>query len=133
MTWRKDLYQELAAATSLTPAARSANTAVNGTGVDLQNYGGNVVLIVAGTITDGTHAFKIQDSADNSSFADAAAADVVGSLTSFTSATTAGTVREASYIGAARYIRVVATTSGATTGGLFSAVVVRGRPRTLPA
>lgn len=133
MTWRKDLYQELAPVTTLAPAARSANTAVNGTGVDLQNHMGNAVLVIAGTITDGTHAFTIQDSDDNSTFANAAAADVVGTLTSFTSGTTSGTVREASYIGAKRFIRVVATTSGATSGGLFSAVVVRGRSRTFPA
>jgi hypothetical protein len=131
MTYRKDLYQELAPVVSLAAAARTSSA--NGTGVDLQNYQGNAVIIAAGTITDGTHAFKIQDSDDNSTFADAAAADVVGSLTSFTSSTTSGTVREASYIGAKRYVRVVATVSGTTTGGLYSAVVVRGRPRTLPA
>jgi hypothetical protein len=127
MTWRKDLYAELAPATSLAPAARTASA--NGTGVDLQNYQANAVFITSGTITDGTHTPKIQDSDDNSTFADAAAADVVGSLTALASNTT----REASYIGGKRYIRVVATVSGATTGGVYSAVVVRGRPRTLPA
>lgn len=131
MTWRRDMYQELAPAVSLAPAARTASA--NGTGVDLQNSQGNMIMITAGTITDGTHAFSIEDSSDNSSFSAAAAADVVGSLTSFTSGTSSGTVREASYIGSKRYIRVVVTASGTTTGGVYSAVVLRARHRTLPA
>lgn len=105
---------------SLTPAARVNGTA-NGTGVDLANAAGVAVVFNVGTITDGTHAPKIQDSADNSTFADVAAADQVGSLVNLV----ASSVQKVGYVGSKRYIRPVITTSGATTGGVSQATVVR--------
>lgn len=56
---------------SLLAAVSAANTAAaTGTGVDLQDYEGPVVITQNHGISTGTLAGKIQDSADNSSFAD---------------------------------------------------------------
>jgi len=127
MSWRKDFDKEIAAATSLAPAARTATA--NGTGVDLQNYQRCAVVFNVGAITDGTHTPKLQESDDNSTFTDVAAADQSGTL----AALTANTNQEVGYLGSKRYIRAVSTVSGATTGGVYAALVVRAGSRTLPA
>ena len=111
---------------SLAPAARTASA--NGTGVDLANFGSATVAFVVGTITDGTHAPKVQESDDNSSFTDVAAADLNGSLAALASDTN----QRVGYRGSKRYIRAVSTVSGTTTGGVYAAVVLRGDARKQP-
>lgn len=67
----KDLKTELVAAVLL--PAQSLSASNNGTGVDLQQYVGNPVVILnvgTQTGTSPTMDVKLQDSADNSSFAD---------------------------------------------------------------
>lgn len=57
----------------LLAAASCANTAAaTGTGVDLQDYEGPVLITQNHGVSTGTLDGKIQDSADNSSFADVA-------------------------------------------------------------
>jgi hypothetical protein len=54
----------------------SCPASVTGTGVDLQSYESAEVVITVGTITDGTHTPKLQESAtSNSGFTDVAAGD----------------------------------------------------------
>lgn len=128
-----DLHNAISSAATINPAA-ARTTTTNGTGVDCANYAAATVVLVNGTVTDGTHTPKIQHSDDNSTFADADTADISGTFTALTSSSTAGSVQEVSYIGTKRYIRCVMTVTGSpSTGGLYSAVVVRGRPRTMPA
>jgi len=56
---------------SLLAAVSAANTAAaTGTGVDLLDYEGPVVITQNHGVSTGTLAGKIQDSADNSAFAD---------------------------------------------------------------
>lgn len=58
---------------SLLTAVSAANTAAaTGTGVDLLDYEGPVVIVQNHGVSTGTLDGKIQDSADNSSFADVA-------------------------------------------------------------
>lgn len=127
MSYRKDLNKDVAAASSLAPAVRTATA--NGTGVDLQGYGAAMVLWHVGTITDGTHTPTLQESDDNSTFTTVAAADLSGTF----SALTSSTVQEVGYIGRSRYIRAVITVTGSpSTGGAYSASIIRGRARNLP-
>lgn len=123
----RDIHNELSVSNSLTPAARTATA--NGTGVDLSTYRAAAVVFVVGTITDGTHTPKLQESDDNSTFTDVAAANQSGTL----AALATGVNQEVSYLGTKRYIRAVSTVAGATTGGVYGAVVARGVPITAPA
>jgi hypothetical protein len=125
----RDLKSNLDLINSIVPAARNAGAAVNGTGVDLQGYGGALVVFTAGAVTDGTHTPKVQESDDNSSFSDVAAGDLYGTALV---AMTANSIQRISYLGTKRYIRPVITTAGATTGALTSAAVVRGLPAAAP-
>jgi hypothetical protein len=109
---------------SLVPAVRTASA--NGTGVDTMGYNTAVAVINAGDIdlasTDETYAFKVQDSADNSTFA-----DVTGLTTTITAD---NEVKKIAINGLGtsirRYVRVVATLGGTTPSWPGSAVIVLG-------
>lgn len=125
--YRADLNKDIASATSLAPAVRT--TSANGTGVDLQNYGACAIIWNVGTITDGTHTPTVEESDNNSTWTAVAAADLSGTLAALTS----NTNQEVGYTGLKRYVRAVTTITGSpSTGGAYAALVVRGRPRTLP-
>lgn len=121
-----DTKQTQDVTTSLAPAARTATA--NGTGVDLQNFHSATIAFVVGTITDGTHTPTIQESSDNSTYTTVAAGDLIGTLAALASSTN----QRVGYKGALRYIRAVSTVAGATTGGVYSAVVLRGDARKQP-
>lgn len=122
----RQLSSRISAAQSLTPAARTASA--TGTGVDLAGYHAVAIYIVAGTITDGTHTPVVQESDDNITFTNVAAEDLQGTLANIAS----NTVQEIGYIGSKRYIRVNVNVTGATTGGVYAAFVVRGRASSNP-
>ncbi|MEW6583259.1 MAG: hypothetical protein AB1416_10925 [Actinomycetota bacterium] len=128
MSSRTNIAQDLGIVQSLHPAART-NATHNGTGVDLAGYEGALVKFDVGAVTDGTHAPKIQESDDNSTYTDVAAADLSGALANLAS----NTPQKQGYIGRKRYIRAVITTTGATTGAIAGATVVRGAPHQTPA
>lgn len=103
---------------NLFPSAARTATA-NGTGVDLQQYSGDVAVLLdsaAGTGTSPTLDVKLQDSADNSTFADISGA-------TFTQVTSAAAAQEKIVINkdaARRYVRAVATIGGTSPSFTFS-------------
>ena len=119
-----DLKNNIEPAISLAPAARNASA--NGTGIDLQGYESALVIVTCGAITDGTHTPKVQESdASGSGYTDVAAGDLIGAL----AACSANALQTVGYKGSKRYIRVVMTIAGATTGAVASALVARGNER----
>lgn len=122
----KDQKSNLGAAASLAPAARTASA--NGSGVDLQGFNAATVAFQVGAITDGTHTPSVEESDDNAAFTAVAAADLIGSLANLAS----NTVQRVGYRGSKRYLRAVATVAGATTGGVYGALVVLGHPNEAP-
>lgn len=123
----RDLYNHLSPTPSIAPGAKTATA--NGTGVDLREHSSAIVLLQVGAWTDGTHTLKIQESDDNTTYTDVAAADLQGSFTAISGAGQANAVQKVGYIGSKRYIRAVTTVAGATTGAVYGASVVRGLPR----
>ena len=130
MTARRDLDKEVAVALTLVPAARNATG--TGTTVDLSGYTKAMAVVSFGVVTDGTHTPKMQHSDDDSTWADTAAADRSGSFSAATSSSGGSAVQEVGYLGSKRYVRVVITMAGATTGALCSASIIRAGARTLP-
>lgn len=108
---------------AIAPAVRTNGT-VNGTGVDLAACSSQTVVFHFGAYTDGTHTPSVQESSDNSSWSNVAAADLDGTLTAAAAAGAANTTQKVGYIGTRRFIRPVMTTAGATTGAASSAMVV---------
>lgn len=129
---RSDLKNDVAVASSLRPASRTA--AVNGLGVDLANYDAAFVVLDLGAIggTSPSFTFEVQDSTDNSTFAAVAAADLdSGQPAAFTAG---DSITEIGYKGIKRYLRVAITAASGTAPTLLcSATVVRGKPRVKPA
>lgn len=130
MSASRDLKSNVSPASSVLPLLRTAS--VNGSGVDLREFDSATAIVHAGTVTDGTHTPKLQESADNSTFTDVATADLQGSFTAITSSADDG-VQQVGYLGDLRYIRVVITATGSpSTGGTIGATIVRGHPHACP-
>ena len=92
----------------------------------MANSEANIFMIHHGAITDGTHTPKLQECATSGgTYTDVAAADQVGTFAAITSSTTAGTFQKVSYIGNLRYIKLVVTVSGTTTGGFYTATMLQ--------
>lgn len=123
-----NLIDSVVAAVALSPAARTNGT-VNGTTVDLKGYETAIALVEFGTWTDGTHTPKLQDSPDNSVWTDVVAGLVEGAFVAVSAGGGSNTIQSVGYKGAQRYIRIVLTTSGATTGALVGGSAVRARAR----
>lgn len=130
----KDIYSNVLVKASLNIAARTDGT-VNGTGVDRNEDGcafqDALVVIHTGTITDGTHTMEVQDSDDNTTFAAVTDTYLTGAEPAVVAAND-NVVYEIRYTGRKRYLRVVAVTTGATTGGIFGATVALSNPRVAP-
>lgn len=126
----RDLYNDIGLVQSLAPAARIASA--NGTGVDLKDYEGAVVLFEVGARTDGTHTFEVQDSADNVTFAAVADSFLQGTEPVVAAAGDANKVYKIGYLGSKRYLRAAVTVAGATTGAVYGANVIRGHAATKP-
>lgn len=126
----KDFYNSMGAEITINPAAYTATE--TGSGVDLQGFEGATVLIVVGAWTDGTHAFEVQESSDDSTYTAVSDDDLLGSEPTVDAADEDETVYRVGYVGTERYIRVVATLSSATSGAEFSAIVAKGFPRKSP-
>ena len=124
----RDLKDSFSVDQSLKPAAAHTSSPTC-TSSDLQGFGGALVVINPGVITDGTHTPKLQESDDDSSYSDVAAADLVGSFAAIASST----AQKVGYVGIKRYVKLVITVSGTTSGGFYSAVTLKGLPSLGPA
>lgn len=127
-------YDDVVVKQSLTPSARTATA--NGVAVDTVANGGmqDAVLVVAcGTITDGSHAITVEDSADGTTgWASVPAANVQGSLPTVVAASD-DAVFEVGVRPSRRYVRAVTTVSGSpATGGVYGAAFILGSPRFKP-
>ena len=127
----RSLYDAIKAVVSLVPATRTASA--NGTGVDTLGYNSALIVINAGDIDlttgDETYAFKVQDSADNSTFA-----DISGATTTVTADNQTKLIRvDGLGTSVDRYIRVVATLAGTTPSAPCDATVLLGNGYNKPA
>jgi len=126
----RDIKNNLDGVSSIDPASYTAST--NGSGVDVRDFDGAMVVFQAGTADTGngdeTYTPSVEESDDNSSFSAVAASDLEGALVNMT----ANSVQRAGYKGAKRYVRAVLTLGGTTPSINASALVVRGLPYLAP-
>lgn len=140
----REFYSDAGAALALSAATRTADA--NGSSIDLRDYDSVLIVGVVGasgdTLSGSVYAeFEVEESDDASTWTDVADAD----LTNYVDGTNAGTfaviddaaeddaIYMTSYIGDARYIRVVYNITGTHTNGMpSSAFVVRGHASRRP-
>lgn len=116
----KDINNNIDAVNSIDPDDYIVT--VNGLGIDLQGFESSAVVFSVGTVTDGIHSPKIQESDDNSIWNDVNITDQEGTLSDLVSDAN----QRVGYKGAKRYLRAVLTVSGATTGAQAASLVIRG-------
>ncbi len=126
----RDIKNNLDGVSSIDPASITATT--NGSGIDLRDFDGAMVVFQAGTADTGsgneTYAPSVEESDDNSSFSAVAASDLEGALSNMT----ANSAQRVGYKGAQRYVRAVLTLGGTTPSIDASALVLRGLPHQSP-
>ena len=126
----RDIRNNLDGVRSIDPASVTATT--NGSGVDLRDFDGAMVVFQAGTADTGngdeTYVPVVEESEDNSSFSAVAANDLEGTLSNMV----ANSIQRVGYKGGKRYIRAVLTLGGTTPSINASALVVRGIPHSAP-
>jgi len=132
---KDSLYDDTIVRPALAIATRTANTAVNGLTVDMtyqKNMFRSIMFVIqTGTVTDGTTTFTMQDSDDGSGWTAVNSAFVQGTLPVVTS-TNDDIVYEVGYTGERRYVRLVATQAGATSGATIGALAILSSPRKTP-
>ncbi|ORW20914.1 hypothetical protein AWC19_14195 [Mycobacterium palustre] len=103
-----------------------------GTAVDTAAFNNRfrdvLFAIAAGALTDGSYAFTVQES-DTTTDGDFAAVDssrVLGSVPTFDSASDDNALRSFGVLPTKRYVRLVCTATGATSGGVLVATAVLG-------
>lgn len=112
------------------------NAAVNGNAVDLAQFGNNfrdVLFIVnSGTLADGDYAITVEESdSSGSGYAAIESSRIQGALPAF-AATDDGVWKSVGARPTKRYVRVVVTPTGATSGGPFTATAVLGNGSNYP-
>jgi len=126
----RDIKNNLDTVGSIDPASFTATT--NGSGVDLRDFDGAMVVFQAGTADTGsgneTYTPSVEESDDNSIFSSVAASELESALVNMT----ANSVQRVGYKGAKRYVRAVLTLGGTTPSIDASALVVRGLPHRSP-
>ncbi|MDH3325166.1 MAG: hypothetical protein OEM38_00450 [Gammaproteobacteria bacterium] len=129
-----DLHSNIDERVAMTPALINSNTTTVGAIIDTHGYGSIEFIAIAGTITDGAYAFKIEDGDDSglSDAADVSATLLLGALTGF-ALTDDNTAKRVGCISKKRYVRLSVVSTAVTTGvNMFSAVAVLGHPDTAP-
>ena len=127
----RDIKNNLDGVSSIDPASITASS--NGSGVDLRNFDGAMIVFQAGTTDTGsgneTYTPSVEESDDNSVFSAVAGSDLEGALVNMT----ANSVQRVGYKGSKRYVRAVLTLGGTTPSIDAAALVVRGLPHHAPA
>lgn len=123
----RDLVSNIGVVMLVAPAVLTAtNTA---TGIDLLGFNAAAVIINTGAIAgSGNFTPKLQESDDNTTFTDVAAADLIGT---FPAVLAASSVYKVGYRGNKRYVRSVITLNSGTSIAA-SVVVVKGHASLRP-
>jgi hypothetical protein len=126
---RTSIYRKSKSVLALTSATRNntgspfAGTTVDRFQAGVTEYRSMLFVLSTATMTDGSHVVTVQDSDDGTTWATPASGEVQGTGPTLTS-TDGSKIFEVGYSGAKRYARLQVTVTGATTGGVYSAICV---------
>lgn len=125
----RNLHTQTLAVSALASAALT-NGANNGVTLDLGAFGNDfrdvLFVIQSATVTDGSHAVTVQESVNSTDWTTVPAYRILGSLPTIVAADDNKLFQLGVRAGTARYVRLLVTTSGSTTGGVISGVAVLG-------
>lgn len=123
----RNLYTHTLAVTALASATledgANSGATVN-LGVNGNDFRDVLFVISTGAVTDGSHAVSVQESANGTDWVAAPARRVLGSAPTIVAADDNKVFQVGYRAGTAQYVRILVTTTGATTGAVVSAVAV---------
>lgn len=130
----RDIYSNVLVKNSLVPAVRT--TTATGTAVDRNGSGAMfqdaLIVVSTGVITDATHTITVEHSDAAATGYEVVAAEFLQGTPPAIVAADDSKTYELGYLGRKRYVRVVSTVAGATSGGAVAALVVLSDPRVTP-
>jgi hypothetical protein len=126
----RDLLRNQLTSQSLAPAVRTSTA--TGSAVDLIGFDGAVIVVSFGAYTDGTHTPSVLSSVDGVTYNAAATSDLDGTFTAVSGSGGANTVQQVGYVGSQRFLKIVMTISGATSGAASAANITAGYPHNGP-
>lgn len=127
----RDMFHNTCVKSSLVPSVR-VNGVATGTAVDLRGFDAAVITVAFGVYTDGSHTPSLQHSVDGVTYTAVSGSDLNGGFVVVSGAGGANSVQSVGYIGAQRYVRVLMTVTGATSGAASGASVIAGEPHNAP-
>ena len=131
----RDLHNNIKVEVALDTSTISTDTITVGNIIDMQGYGSVEFVMQSGALTDGVYTPLIEegDAANLSDAAVVAAADLLGTeAAAVFTLTDDNAVNKIGYVGNKRYVRLSIVSAGAITGGMLSAVSVKGSAGDLP-
>lgn len=124
----RDNYNNIGVSVAIAAAVLTVTT--TSAGIDLAGFESATAVINTGAIAgSGNFTPKLQESSDNATFADVAAADLIGT---FPAVLAASSIYKVGYKGAKRYIRLVLTLNSGTSI-TAAADIIKGHPKSAPA
>lgn len=125
-----DVDKQLVVKNAISPAAARASS-TNGnaidcarTGIGSQRVKSVTFLFTTGTLTDGTYVLSIEESDASGSGYAAIPSNRISNAVGTIAATADDTAYSLSCQPAKRYVRLVVTAAGTTTGGIYSATAL---------
>ncbi|WP_330253136.1 hypothetical protein OG874_00525 [Nocardia sp. NBC_00565] len=125
---RETLYVKTLVRVALPATVLDDDEATNGTTVDLGVFGNDfrtvMFVVQTGTVTDGTHAFTLEESVNGTDWTAVPAARVQGVLPTVAAAHDDAVFSFGYIPSTQQYVRCVVTSASTTTGGVIGAVAV---------
>ena len=129
----RDLKSSVSVASAFDSATISSDTTTTGNIIDSQGFESLTFSILPGTITDGAYTVIIEDG-EEANLSDAAVVSselIIGSLPAFDN-TESNTAKAFGTVGKKRFSRISIVSTGTSSGGVFSATVVKGHAAQRP-
>lgn len=118
-----DQKTSLKALKALNIASIATNTTTAGSSIDTKGFESLTLFFELGARTDGTFLPLVQDSDDNSTFADVADTFLIGTEAEAL-LNTANTIKSIGYVGKKRYVKASIVSSAVTSGATASATAI---------
>jgi hypothetical protein len=118
-----DQKTSLKALKALNIASIATNTTTAGSSIDTKGFESLTLFFELGARTDGTFLPLVQDSDDNSTFADVIDQFLIGTEAEAL-LNTANTVKSIGYVGKKRYVKASIVSSAVTSGATASATAI---------
>ena len=116
---------------ALNIAVINSNATTAGNSIDLIGFEACTFVVELGARTDGTFLPLVQDSDDNSSFADVIDQFLIGTEAE-AQINTANTIKTIGYVGKKRYVKLSLVSTSVTSGATASATAILGHSAANP-